>query len=111
MYQLNCFRRVDRFFAVAAPDCFDSDARAFISSGYLYLNIPFFNQSEVTTTFSKNQTIMKREFTVVGICMVLMFAVQAYLKPGFWANTVVVILCAATMWALISAIFKDDRDA
>ncbi len=54
---------------------------------------------------------MKREFTVVGICMVLMLAIQAYLKPGFWANTGVIILCAATMWALISAIFKDERNS
>ncbi len=52
---------------------------------------------------------MKRQFAVVGICLVLMLAVQAYLKPGYWANSAVIILCAVTLWALISAIFKDER--
>lgn len=54
---------------------------------------------------------MKREFTVQAICMTLMLCAHAYMKPGALTNAFVIALCAASMWALISAIFKDEKNA
>jgi len=52
---------------------------------------------------------MKRQFTVAGICVVAMFATHAYLKPGLLGNTIVVLIVAAMIWSLVSAIFSQER--
>ncbi len=52
---------------------------------------------------------MKREIAVAFGCVVAMMATHAYLKPGPLGNTIVVLIMAAMMWALFSAIFSKER--
>ncbi len=42
--------------------------------------------------------------------MILMLCAHAYLKPGPFTSAFVIALCAASMWALFSAIFKDEKN-